>query len=297
MEQKISIAIDRSSMLGMGGNSGLVNISNLIGGISCWEQTAKMDHLAPINGWAKRHSLASRVLHKSQPVVQQFHDCGYLIQHVSLVGDVSLGTIQSSRVVVFGAGLVKIQGAAVGFAIFAAPSTPMLTCGKIPLPVAASDDSPSNGVVVGMDEEWDHQCGWDHIWLLMLSAFVGQVKETVELIVDVLTCGSTALAKLALNTGLDMAEGVVLGIGGRMLGDYLGSRDVGRRYQERMQRRRAAGEEDFESARDTEGVRGIGEGVAEVLAGPIGGLGVGPVSNWLFGTGPDLEAGPEEPEV
>lgn len=290
MQQKVSIATDKSSYYGKWGGGGLINFSHIAPSPVAWEATVPMNYLEFVNGAAGKHSLAPAVLHRGQPVAQQFHDCGYLIQHMSLMGDPGVAPLQSSRVVVFGAGLVQIEQVAVGFAIFGDPQTPMLTCGKIPVPVAASDDSPANSVVVGMDPDWDYQCGWDHVQLLMFRALVGTVKDAAELIGTILSAGTAAVGKMLVDIGADVLKGVLMETVGQMLGDSLSARDVGRRYQERMQRRRAAGETDFASAQATEGARGMAEGGGEVIAGPIGGLGVGPASDYLFGTGP------EEPE-
>jgi hypothetical protein len=250
-----------------------------------------MNYLAPVNGFIGKHSLAPHVLHKGQSVVQQFHDCGYLIQHVSPVADHITGTLQSSRVVIFGAGLVKIEGTAVGFAIFKGPSTPMLTCGTYPMPVGGSHDSTLNSVVVGMDPEWDHQCGWDHVGLLIFKSFVGQVIEGVIMLVTLGLEGPAESAQeFASGAATDMAKGLGIQLLKQVAGDSIGSSDIGRRYQERMQRRRGAGES-FDSAREGELARGAQEGVGEAVYGPVGDVLGGPLSDWAFGTGP------QEPEL
>ena len=291
MEQKVSIATDKSSHFGKLGDGGVWNCSHLIPApLFCWENNVQMNHRATINGFLRRHGLAGGVRHRGQPVVQQFHCCGLFIEHASPVMDHILGPLQSSRVVIFGAALVKFEGAPVGFAIYGNPCTVMLTCGKIPYPVGASDDSPANSIVVGMDPDWDYQCGWDHIGLLMFKAYAALVVEGVVAFVSGFVSPLTGLAGAAFDVAM---EGVGTGVrvANQGLKDRAGTRDIGRRYQERMQRRRAAGETDFESARTAETRRGGAEGIAEGPAfGTPGDLGAGRASDYLFGTGP------EEPE-
>ena len=289
MQQKASIATDLTHNQGVFGCP-VVNISHVVPAPVCVEFPVQMNHLGPVNGFAGKHSLADRVFHKGQSVVRQFHDCGYLITHISPVGDAVVGTAQSSRVVVFGAGLVRVQSAPVGFAIFADPSTPMLTCGKYPLPVAEAKRAGLNSVVVGMDPNWDHQCGWDHIGLLILKAGVAQVIEGIVMFVTI-GAGSLAVAaeKAIVDTGQGLVESFGIDVLKQVAGDSIESTDIGRRYQERMQRRRRAGQ-DFGSERRGELARGGAEGVGEAVYGPVGDVLGGPASDYLFGTGP------EEPE-
>lgn len=281
MQQKVSIATDETSHQGNPA-SRVKNFSHIVPSLICMEACVPMRHVASLNGPIGKHSLATQVLHKGHPIAQQFHDCGYLITHMSPLGDHAIGPLQSSRVVIFGAGMVKIEGQAVGFAIFDDPSTPMLTCGTYPLPVGASHDSTLNSVVVGMDPEWDHQCGWDHIVMLILRAGAGQLKDGIELVAAFFSGGAAPAAKIGRKVAGDAVEGVLKGFAGQALSDALGTPDIGRQYQESMQRRRAAGD-DFDSARRAELARGGVQGAGEVIAGPL--------ASPLFGTGS------QEPEL
>jgi hypothetical protein len=229
-----------------------------------------MNYLEPVNGSIGKHSFASHVLHKGQPVVQQFHDCGFLIQHVSPVGDHISGTLLSSRSVIFGAALVRVEGTAVGFAVFDDPSTPMLTCGTYPMPVGASYDSTLNSVIVGMDPEWDHQCGWNHVYLMLFKSAVGQVVSAVLMLATFgLATEAIVAEQLLFDTSKGLAEGFTQEVVGQALGDAFNTPDVGRRYQERMQRSRQAPGADFDSAHRREMTRGMAEGGSEALVGPV----------------------------
>jgi len=88
------------------------------------------------------HKMSSTVTHKGWSIVQQGHDVGPLVPHLTapIAANPWYGKIlpAASIKVVFGAQSVQVQGAAAGVAtLIHAPPLPLLTCGEpLPLPTA-----------------------------------------------------------------------------------------------------------------------------------------------------------------
>ena len=106
--------------------------------------------------WAHTAKLTRSVTHRGQPLVQQRHDCGPLIPHLTLPVyanpwyAVILPT--SSCKVSFGASSVKVDGKAMGMAgIGSRGMLPMMTCGyPSAMPTALPVSTFTNTVNAGM---------------------------------------------------------------------------------------------------------------------------------------------------
>ncbi len=105
---------------------------------------------------AGRHRFAERVQHRGAPVVQQGHDLGPGIVHVTTPPDLAataVHTLASRRSVVHGFASVRVCGVAVGIATASGtPPTPMECCADpTGVPVGDAPTSHLNSVVVGSE--------------------------------------------------------------------------------------------------------------------------------------------------
>lgn len=102
----------------------------------------------------RTHKVSTTVTHKGLPIVQQGHDVGPLVPHLTypLVPNPWYGRILpgASMKVVFGAQAVRVGGTPAGGA---ALMLPMLTCGEpVPTPTAVPPLSSLNTVHVGLTQ-------------------------------------------------------------------------------------------------------------------------------------------------
>lgn len=156
------------------------------------------------------HALAMRVLHKGQPTAQAFHNCGRYIPHIPnpvnpfSVPSAALGYAMSSRVCMFSAWDVLVEGQPIAFGLLAnTPPTPMLICGTIPLPMGDADTSAENGVIVGIDP-WDYVICCGGVTIEVGLAYALWAANTIEAVV---TGGASTLAELFGGLGKDAVAG------------------------------------------------------------------------------------------
>ena len=157
-----------------------------------------IDPLANLNWapgeWAKTHSLAASVLHKSQPIATDGHDLGPLLQHL---GPGLITSIGSSRRVAFTASTVLMCKKATA-AIDLKRGFVMLACGEVTM-VGTNVSNTSHSVKVGVT-----------LLDIALGAIDVAVTVTVDLVMEAI--GANEMMKITPEgyaqkaTGLDPSD-------------------------------------------------------------------------------------------
>jgi hypothetical protein len=174
-----------------------------------------------IHAWtpgAGKHKITSTVLHKTQGIVQQGHDCGGLIPDLAppypypgcMNGNLPRMLMMSSRKVPFGASTVRAEGSAIGGA-HTTPNLPMLSCGEpVPIPYTYPITNTVNTVLVGLSAR-DITRGWEDITdAMIIEGICLALSPTKGLGLDDLIGGAAGIDpnKTAISAGIGLIRSI-----------------------------------------------------------------------------------------